>query len=50
MSIAALVGAAIGHAADGTQMPMVTALALSAIAGPLGYWLMVRPWEKREGV
>ena len=25
MSIAALVGAAIGHAADGTQMPMVIA-------------------------
>jgi DHA1 family bicyclomycin/chloramphenicol resistance-like MFS transporter len=49
MSIAALVGAAIGHAADGTQMPMVIALALSAIAGPLGYWLLVRPWEKREG-
>ncbi|HWA45921.1 MAG TPA: multidrug effflux MFS transporter [Hypericibacter adhaerens] len=46
MSIAALVGAAIGHAADGTQMPMVIALALSAIAGPLGYWLLVRPWEK----
>jgi DHA1 family bicyclomycin/chloramphenicol resistance-like MFS transporter len=49
MSTAALVGAAIGHAADGTQMPMVIALALSAVAGPLGYWLLVRPWEKQEG-
>jgi DHA1 family bicyclomycin/chloramphenicol resistance-like MFS transporter len=49
MSTAALVGAAIGYAADGTQMPMVIALALSAVAGPLGYWLLVRPWEKQEG-
>ncbi|MFZ5790239.1 MAG: multidrug effflux MFS transporter [Pseudomonadota bacterium] len=45
MSIAALVGAAIGHAANGTQMPMVLALAGSAIAGPLGYWTLVRPWR-----
>lgn len=45
MSIAALVGIAIGQAADGTQMPMVLALAGSAIAGPLGYWTLVRPWR-----
>ena len=24
------------------------ALALSAIAGPVGYWLLVRPWQKQE--
>jgi DHA1 family bicyclomycin/chloramphenicol resistance-like MFS transporter len=48
MSTAALVGAAIGHAADGTQMPMVIALALSAVAGPMSYWLLVRPWQKQE--
>ncbi len=48
MSTAALVGAAIGHATDGTQMPMVIALALSAIAGPLSYWTLVRPWKKQE--
>jgi DHA1 family bicyclomycin/chloramphenicol resistance-like MFS transporter len=48
MSTAALVGAAIGHAADGTQMPMVIALALSAVAGPVSYWTLVRPWQKQE--
>jgi DHA1 family bicyclomycin/chloramphenicol resistance-like MFS transporter len=48
MSTAALVGAAIGHAADGTQMPMVIALALSAVAGPVSYWTLVRPWKKQE--
>ena len=40
--------AAIGHAADGSQMPMVIALALSAVAGPVSYWTLVRPWKKQE--
>jgi DHA1 family bicyclomycin/chloramphenicol resistance-like MFS transporter len=44
MTVAALIGAAIGHAADGTQMPMVVALALCSWAGPACYWLLVRPW------
>lgn len=44
MTVAALVGIAIGHAADGTQMPMVIALAACSIAGPAAYWLLVRPW------
>jgi MFS transporter, DHA1 family, multidrug resistance protein len=44
MAIASLIGAAIGHAADGTQMPMVIALAGCSLAGPACFWLMVRPW------
>ncbi len=45
MTIAALIGAGIGHAADGTQMPMVIALAAVSIAGPAAFWLLVRPWQ-----
>jgi DHA1 family bicyclomycin/chloramphenicol resistance-like MFS transporter len=44
MTVAALIGAAIGHAADGTQYPMVVALALCSGVGPACYWLLVRPW------
>lgn len=44
MTIAALIGVAIGHAADGTQMPMVIALAVCSTAGPAAFLLLVRPW------
>ena len=44
MTIASLIGAAIGHAADGTQMPMVVALAFCSTAGPAAFLLLVRPW------
>ena len=45
MTVGALIGAAIGHAADGTQMPMVLALTFCSLAGPAAYWSLVRPWE-----
>lgn len=48
MTIAALIGAAIGHAADGTQMPMVIALAACALVGPAAFWLLVRPWQSES--
>ena len=44
MTIAAFIGAAIGHAANGTQFPMVIALSLCSWAGPACFWLLVRPW------
>lgn len=50
MTIAALIGAGIGHAADGTQMPMVIALAGASIAGPAAFWLLVRPWQAEPAI
>ena len=43
MSLAALVGIAVGHGSGTSALPMMAAIALVALGATLSYWLMVRP-------
>jgi MFS transporter, DHA1 family, multidrug resistance protein len=43
MGIAALVGAAVGHLDDGTQVPMVAGLAVAGLCSLAGFTGLVRP-------
>jgi DHA1 family bicyclomycin/chloramphenicol resistance-like MFS transporter len=43
MSVAALIGAALGHLQAQTAVPMTVAILLTVLGLNLSYWLMVRP-------
>jgi DHA1 family bicyclomycin/chloramphenicol resistance-like MFS transporter len=49
MSFAALVGVAVGHAWDGTALPMAAAIALCGWAVLAAYWFLMRPALARAG-
>lgn len=43
MTVAALVGTVIGHASDGTQLPMMAAIGLVSIGAALAHGMLVTP-------